>query len=340
MKPIYINGIGVAIPDINELEELWQLLESEKVMEGSRIYEIPTFISSRKIRRMDRFSILALYGAYSVFNDLSKLKSELDPYEVGSVYSSDFGPLNTILEFSECLPDDGGIEASPVTFANTVTNACVGHVCIETGLKGASTMMIASNYIGYAMQLIYQGRVKSVLAGGLDEYNEALFDTFNKTGIDVCEGVSTMLLSQEKMKDSFCEIVAYSEINLGNHHCFSEKFEPNSSDIKRAINNTLTKANLCADDIDTIITASNYKKFTEREVDAIQDVFGHKVDMLHPKYILGESLGASLGVNLTVGALILKQQKIPHKNLNKEIKYVLVSDFNVSGNYTTFILKK
>lgn len=338
MKPVYINGIGVVIPGVNELEEMWCLLEAEEGMEGSRIHEIPPFIASRKIRRMDRFSILALYGTYSVFKDLSKFKSEYDPYEVGTVYNSDFGTLNTVLEFAQCFTDS--VEASPVTFANTVMNACIGHICIELGLKGASTMMVGSNYIGYAMQLIRHGKVKSVLAGGLDEYNKELFDTFNERGICVNEGVSTMLLSSEITGDSFCEIIACSEINLGEHYCFSEQFEPNLSDLKKAISNMLIKANLSADNIDVVITASDNKSFTEVEVASIHDVFGEKIDVLHPKYILGELLGASLGINLTVGALILKQQKVPHLDLNKEIKYVLVSDFNISGNYTTFILKQ
>jgi hypothetical protein len=71
MKPVYINGMGVVIPSANRLEEMWYLLEGKQLMENIRINEISPFISNRKIRRMDRFSILALYGAYSVFEDLS-----------------------------------------------------------------------------------------------------------------------------------------------------------------------------------------------------------------------------------------------------------------------------
>jgi len=338
MESVYINEIGIVIPGVNELEEMWYLLEGKEVIKGAKIPEIPPFIASRKIRRMDRFSILALYGTYSMLKDLNKIKSEQDPYEVGTVYNSDFGTLNTVLEFAQCFSDT--VEASPVTFANTVMNACIGHICIELGLKGASTMMVGSNYIGYAMQLIRHGKVKSIVAGGLDEYNKELFDTFNERGICVSEGVSTMLLSREKRSDSFCEVIAYAEMNLKEHYCFEEKFKPESDDIKKAINTVLIKANLSADCIDAVITASNHKNFTEIEVDVIRDVLREKVDVLHPKYILGESLGASLGINLTVGALILKQQKIPHIDLNKKIKYVLVSNFNVSGNYTIFILKK
>jgi len=341
MNPVYINGIGAVIPGANELEELWRLIENQQMMTESKMIEISPFISSRKIRRMDRFSTLALYGAYSVFKDLNKFKSELNPYEVGTVYNSDFGTLNTILEFAQCLSEDNEVEASPVTFANTVTNACVGHICIELGLKGASTMMIGSNYIGYAMQLIRYGKVKSVVAGGIDEYNKPLFDTFNDKKIHVNEAVSTILLSREKAVNSFCELIAYSEMNLKEHYCFEAQFKPKSDDIKKAINNVLMKANLNASQIDVVITASNHKDFTDEELASIHDVFGEEIATLHPKYVLGELLGASLGINLTIGALILKKQKIPLLlDSNRKIEYILVSDFNIHGSYITLILKK
>ena len=341
MKPIYINGIGAVIPEASELEEIWSLLEKKQTINEAKIQEIPPFISSRKIRRMDRFSVLTMYGAYSVFKDLSKLKADLDPYDVGTIYSSDFGSLNTILEFAGCLSEDSEIEPSPVTFANTVINACVGHLCIELGLKGVSTMMLGSNYLGYAMQLIQNGRAKKVVAGGLDEYNKELFDTFAKRGINTREGASTIVLANEENSDSFCEVVAYTEMNLNAHYCFDAEFKPNPDDIKNAINNVLKRANVDENNIDVVITASDNQDFTNAEIEAAHSIFGEDIPILHPKYTLGELLGASLGMNVTVGALVLKNQKIPLLEArDKEIKYVIVNDFNINGNYTTFLLKK
>jgi len=341
MNPIYINGIGAVIPETSELEEIWNLLEKNThAITETKIQEIPPFISSRKIRRMDRLSVLTLYGVYSVFKDLNELKGDLDPYDVGTIYNSDFGSLNTILEFAGCLPADSETEPSPVMFANTVLNACVGHLCIQLGLKGVSTMMLASNYVGYAMQLIKLGRAKRIAAGGLDEYNQELFATFAKRGIGVREGVSTIVLADEQNPDTFCEVVAYSEMNLHAHYCFDAQFKPNQDDIKQAINNVLVKANLDASQISAIITASDNQEFTNTEVEVINDVFGIDIPILHPKYTLGELLGASLGMNLTVGALVLKKQKLPISvEEEQELKYVLVNDFNIHGNYTTFILK-
>ena len=341
MNPIYINGIGAVIPKTSELEEIWSLLEEKQTVDEAKIQEIPPFISSRKIRLMDRFSVLTLYGAYSVFKDLSKLKADLDPYEVGTIYNSDFGPLNTIVEFANCLSPDSEVEPSPVTFANTVINACVGHLCIELGLKGVSTMMLCSNYIGYGMQLIQQGRVKTVLVGGLDEYNEDLFATFSTRGIAAREGVSTLVLADEMNTNTFCEIFAYSESNLNNHYCFDDDFKPNPDHINKAITTVLTRANLDPCHIDAVITASDNENFTNAEVAAINSVFGENIPILHPKYTLGELLGASLGMNLTIGALALKKQKLPlSQDSNQDLKFVLVSDFNINGNYTTFILKR
>jgi len=341
MNQVYITGIGAVIPDTSELEEVWNLLEGNNLIYEAKIKEIPPFISSRKTRRMDRFSVLALYGVYSVFKDLSKIKADLDPYEVGTIYNSIFGTLNTLLEFAGCLSEDSEIEPSPMMFANSVINACVGHLCIELGLKGVSTMMLGSNYIGYAMRLIQSGKAKTVVTGGLDEFNQELFETLSERGINAREGVSTLVLSIDPLKNYFCEIIAYSEINLNAHYCFDTQFKPNPDDIKKTIKNVLASTNLDVSQIDTIITASDNKAFTSAEVVAFHDIFGEAIPILHPKYVLGELLGASLGMNLTAGALILKKQKIPRLLAsNKKLEYVLVNDFNINGNYTTFILKR
>ena len=341
MKQVYINGIGAVIPDGSELEEIWCLLEGKQLSNEVKIPEIPPFISKRKTRRMDRFSVLALYGIYSVFKDLNKIKADEDPYEVGTIYNSDYGPLNTLLEFASSLSEESEIEPSPVMFANTVLNACIGHLCIELGLKGVSTMMLGSNYIGYAMQLIQQGKVKKIVAGGLDEYNGELFKTFNERGIGVREGASTIVLADEVSSDSFCEVIAYSGVNLNTHYCFDPQFTPNPEDIKIAINNVLAKANLDASNIDVVVTASDNHNFTDIETTTIYEIFSDTIPILHPKYTIGELLGASLGMNITVGALILKKKKMPlHEDANKQLEYVLVNDFNMNGNYTAFILKR
>jgi len=341
MKQVYINGIGVVIPGASELEELWCLLEEKQTINEAKIQEIPPFISSRKTRRMDRLSVMALYGIYSVFKDLNKIKADLDPYEVGTIYNTDIGPLKTVLEFASSISEESEIEPSPVVFANTVMNACVGHLCIELGLKGVSTVMIGSNYVGYAMQLIQRGSAKRIVTGGLDEYLQELFDILNDRGIVAREGVSTIILADERNSDSFCEVVAYSEVNLNAHYCFDVGFKPNPDYIQKAMSNVLEKANLDASHIDAVITASDNQDFTNTEIAVIHDIFGDNIPILHPKYILGELIGASLGINLTVGALALKKQKLPLlADSNKQLEYVLVNDFNISGNYTSFILKR
>ena len=342
MNTIYINGIGVILPEIENPSELWHVFSESLIGNKCKIKKNPSFISKRKTRRMDRFSILALYTAYKAFEEFKG--NDFNCYDFGTVYNSDYGTLNTVLEFAQCLTDDCSIEASPVTFANTVTNACVGHICNELGIKGSSTMLLGSNYVGYAMQLIRNDKVKSVLAGGIEEYNEELFDALAEKGVHASEGFSTLLLSKEKTNNSFCEILSYSETNLGGHYCFSEQFKPNASSIKSNISNTLNRANLNSSDIDVIITASNHKGFVDEELSVINDLFKNNEFILNPKSILGDLLGASVGISLTIGALLLKEQVIPKNlNLNKskdgKIKYILVNDFNISSNYVSFILK-
>ncbi|KAB3533467.1 hypothetical protein F8154_10725 [Alkaliphilus pronyensis] len=344
MHSIYINGIGVILPGVTDIKDLWQELAEEANNKAVKIESIPSFISSRKIRRMDRLSILALYSFCKAYEELKE--QDIDSLRVGTVFNSDFGSLNTIAEFAECLVEGSNIEASPVTFANTVINACLGHICMEYGVKGASTMLLGSNYVGYAMKMIRNGRSDMVFAGGFEEYNEELFDCFNEKSINVREGFSTLLLSKEKKEDSYCEIVSYSEGNLGGHPCFLDDFSPDKKSIINTVNNLLKKAEIEACDIDGVITASNNRLFIDAELEAVNSIISKDKFILPTKVILGDTLGSALGINIATASMILKYQIIPCKHLSDietktgEIKYLLVNNFDISGNYVSFILKK
>lgn len=341
MKNIYINGLGLIHPMISGEEETTQEAPTN-IMGTSKQCTIPSFYSSRKLRRLDRLTTLCLYTALKAIDN----EGDFDPYEVGTIYNSVYGCLNTSLKFGEYVISDNYLEASPTVFANTVINACIGHICKEIGLKGYSTMFSGgSNYVGYGMQLIRSGKAKSVLAGGVEEYNEELFKAFEEKEIKVSEGASTLLLSEKYNEDTYGEICSYSEINLLGHPCFTEEFVPNKEDIKFNIDNVLKQSNIKASDVSTVITASNHHNFLEAELSIINETFSNIKPIIHPKKHLFDTLGASLGFSLAMGALILKDQNIPSYlgnsyNINdSKIEYVLVNDFSISGNYTSFVLK-
>ncbi|MHB1391650.1 MAG: beta-ketoacyl synthase N-terminal-like domain-containing protein [Clostridia bacterium] len=344
MKKVYINGIGIVLPIAQKATDLWDEINKPILKERERCSEIPAFLPSRVMRRMDRLSALALYSAGNALEDAGMPIQ--DTHDVGSVFNTTFGPVNTNLKFGEFVVNGDPNVASPAIFANTVNNACLGHVCMNLRIKGASTMLLCSNYIGYGMKLIRDGKVRSIVAAGVEEHTEKLFDLFEKKNYPISECAAALVLSEQKNEASYCEISAYHEENLGGHSIFSETFSIDSDDIKRIVDNALEKAEISSEKIDGIITACHNPYEDSSECAAIREIFGDTLPVIHPKSVLGDTLGAALGINIALGALALKNQNMPRMlfkesdNTVKEFKHLLINSYDISGDFTSFILKK
>ncbi len=345
MKTIFVNGIGVITDFGKGVEGFWNALCKPLLGIHEEVIDLNA-IKNSKTRRMDRISTLAVYSAVNALED-SKLQVT-DPYEVGTVFNSDYCHSNSNLKFGQFIVDETPGLASPATFINTVNNACVGYVCINLGIKGYSTMLISSNYIGYAMQLIEKDRVKSVIAGGVEEYCKNTFDAIRKMNYHACECGVTMVLSSDRGKDSYCEIISYHESNLGGHPFFTDGFTVDTKRMRKVMERAMEKAGIHQEDISLVVTAGSDNAVGNGELMELKEMFTKDIMLLRPKEILGDTLGASLGLNISLGALILKHQKIPDcllpKNnyMEQEGSYhtILVNNYTMSGGFISYIIKR
>lgn len=344
MENIYINGIGLVYDVAKNVDEFWSYVCKYKLQFNEEVNDTTSFIPSTKSRRMDRLSILAVASAKKALEDSGI--NDYDPHDVGTIFNSDYCHNNSNLKFGQYILEGTPDLASPTNFTNTVNNACVGHVCINLGLKGCSTMLVSSNYVGYAVNLIKNNRVKIVIAGGVEEYCKVLFDAIKKKNFRANECGVSLVLSEEKSTKSYCEIVSYHENNLGGHPYFSEKFNAEIKDIENVVNQALEKARINRNDISAILTGCCNSNVGNSELLAIDKMFSDSKPIIQSKTILGDTMGASLGLNLSLGALILRNQLIPDmfslnkENIEQEYKYLLVNNYTLSGGFTSYILKK
>lgn len=341
---VYINGISMLTPVGAELQELWEHLHQEDVQSPVQAVKIPPFKYGKVLRRMDRFSTMALYGAFKAVEDAAI--EGYDPFDVGTVFNSIYGPLSTTLNFGEFVINGQPELASPTMFSGTVNNACLGHVCIHLGVKGPSTMLLCSNYIGYSAELIKRGKAKAVVAGGLDEYYQALFDEFIQLGYPVGEHAVTLVMANESNEHTYCEWICSLEGNLGGHPYITPLFQGERSRIESIMRGVIQKAELNFDDIDGVITATGHLDIYSAEVDAIRGLFNNQVRIINPKKRVRDALGANEGMNVGIGATILKQQKIPELLLDQgedlgaaSIRVLLVNHYDVSGGFTSCVIK-
>lgn len=356
MNNIYITGLNLISNLGVDINEIWNKLNLENDVETlSMPIKIPMIINKSEIRRMSRYAYMAVYTTKKVLDKREDNKALINKERIGTIFNTGYGPLTTNIKFGETVNKDNPDFASPTVFSSTVSNACVGNVCMTTGLKGASTILMGSNNVGYSYELLNNGSADGIVTGGIEEYCEPLFNAFaenknEKTKLsECCATIFMEKFNENKLIESledeiYCEVVGYNDINLCGHPLIVEDFKVDSSDLETNMRKVLTANNIEEKDIDLVVTAANgVESFDNNELEAIRNIFGRDVLTISPKLILGETLGASITLNTIIGAMVLKNQEIPKllksEVVDKKINYVLVNGIDVSGNTTSILLK-
>lgn len=342
-----INKLGVSV------DEIWsKLLDESEYIEYSMPMDIPLLINKREYRRMSRYAYMTLYGTKQILESEECKNLALDLENVGTIFNTVYGPFNINLSFAEKVYKDDPDIASPMVFASTVSNAAVGHVCMNLGLKGPSTILMGSNNIGYSYELLKSGKGEAIFTGGIEEYNASLSDAYKRysncnTGIS--EAIATMLLKECKEDDiekCYCEIVGYTERNIGTNPLVEPEKEINANGIVYSIEKMLYKHNVKPEEIDLVFTAKDGSETMEKVENRILDeIFDNRVDNVFSKSIFGETMGASLSLNTIIAALCLKMNYVPKRLINKEAdllnpKYILVNSLELTGLYSSILLRK
>ena len=190
MSAMQINGLGLVGGFGSGCDDLQRALLEGRAPLGQvelRGHQFPllqadtasleTYLNKRALRRIDRFSRLAMLGAFQAMAD-SDLDG-VDPNRIGLVIGSGYGALTTTFKFLDSVLDDGDTCASPTAFSNSVHNAAAAHISIQLKLTGPSLTLsqfdqsLVSGLIS-AQQWLAEKRVDAVLLGVVDEYCSVL----------------------------------------------------------------------------------------------------------------------------------------------------------------------
>lgn len=367
MKKIFITGMGVISNIGVTLEELWSNLNKDSIDDINDYtlpIKIPLIISKSEVRRMSRYAYMAVYSTKIIADRRDDNKSKLNRERVGTIFNTGYGPLSTNIKFGESVIKGNADFASPTVFSSTVSNACVGNVCMVNQLKGPSTILLGSNNIGYSYELISEGLAEGIFTGGIEEYCKELFKSFDEIskrskytndGFRISEGAATILMEsldeecdmyKELEQEIICEIKGYSDGNLGAHPAVLRNIEFDSDVFASNIKSLLRDEKIKSEDVTLIVTAQSGIRNSDKAEDiAIKNIFTKDILKISPKLIVGETLGASLTINTVIAGLCLKKQEVPSLlnidkiKINKPIKYAIVNGYDVSGNTTSILLK-
>ena len=208
-KRVVVTGMGAITPLGQTPETYWKNLVAGKSGIGRMTLCDPTgypcqiagevrdfdptqYIPGREVRRMARFSQLAVAAGLNAV-EAAHLKMEReDPYRVGVILGNGNGGFPTLEENCRILAERGGMRMSPFFFPMVLPNMAAANVSHYLGAKGynstVSTACAASNQaIGEALGLIRHGGADVVLAGG----TEAGISQLGLSGFAVMRALST-----------------------------------------------------------------------------------------------------------------------------------------------------
>ncbi|MGB4521328.1 MAG: beta-ketoacyl synthase N-terminal-like domain-containing protein, partial [Candidatus Omnitrophota bacterium] len=245
----------------------------------------------------------------------------------------------------------------PALFPNTVINSPASQAAIRFNIKGFNTTISTGfsaslDAVKYAVDFLMLGRVKVVLAAGVEELCVQVFLGFLKTGflaglskgkpeiscpfdkrrngiilgegsgVLVLEGLEHALARKAKI---YAEITGFGQ---GFDSYRINKYNPSGYGIKKAMGAALEDANLGENDIDYISSAANSTQAADRiESSAIKDIFGHQVAVSSIKSMIGECFSAT-GILQLISAIGAIDKQMIHPTINYQEK-----DFDCDLNY-------
>jgi 3-oxoacyl-[acyl-carrier-protein] synthase II len=141
------------------------------------------FIPSMKLRKMSRYSQLALVSAIEARKE-SSLQGHYRTSDIGVIVATGVGSVSSTDSFYDGLLEKGPDEMNPMLFPETVQNIASAHISIEFGLHGPNTTFTQAGAAGehalfYAFELLNDGLADAVLVTGSDELTVPLFQGMN-----------------------------------------------------------------------------------------------------------------------------------------------------------------
>jgi 3-oxoacyl-[acyl-carrier-protein] synthase II len=150
------------------------------------------FINRKDIRRMDRFSQLAVSAAVQAVKSSNLSIDSTNQDNIGVFIGSGIGGLGTLYEQIRILIEKGPDRVSPFLAPMMISDMAAAQTSIALGVKGpnlctTSACSSGSDAIGAAYEFIKHGNAEIMLAGG----TEAIVNPIGITAFNALRAIST-----------------------------------------------------------------------------------------------------------------------------------------------------
>lgn len=304
-----------------------------------------TYLSAKEIKRMDRFTQLAVAAAIMAVQDAGlEITPELKPW-IGSIVGVGLGGLATIEKYHKVLLEKGPHRITPFFIPMLIANMAPGLVAMHFGAQGPNTSTVTAcasgaHAIGDAFKCIQRGVAKAMITGGVesvitplavagfnamkalstrnDEPQKASrpFDR-HRDGFVMAEGGGMLVLEELEFAQArgariYAEIVGYGLTGDAYHMTAPS---PDGSGAVLCMQQALQDAGLRPEDIDHINAHGTSTQLNDlSETLAIKKVFGpqaYKIPISATKSMTGHLLGGAGAVEAIFSVLSLVDQVAP-----------------------------
>jgi 3-oxoacyl-[acyl-carrier-protein] synthase II len=362
MTDVVATGIGCVTPIGTGVEGLWEGLRAKRSAVRtitrfdpepfkSRIAaEIDDFrpadhLSSKRARRLDRFSQLGVAAARLALADAGIVPEREDRDRIGAMMGSALGGVAHAEAQSAAFSERGLRSVDPTLAISVFGGAVSCNIAIEFGFTGpnaTNAMSCASGTvaIGDAVQAIRSGRADVMLAGGAEAPLSPLcFGAFtiiramstrnddparasrpfdcDRDGFVMGEGAAVLVLERRDRAVArgakiYAHLLGYALTNDA-YHMTAPK--PDGREAARAMTLALADARVRASEVEYINAHGSSTPLNDRtETLAIKQVFGEHADRLAvsgTKGYYGHALGASGAIEAAICALGMERGWLP-----------------------------
>ncbi len=361
-RRVVITGIGAVTPIGTGAKGLWAGVKREKSAVALITHfdptpfnchvaaEIPdfqpeTYIDPKRMKRLDRFSRLAVVAALLAMEDASLTTAEIDPDRTGVCLGTALGGIEAAEEAMHHYLAGGLRAVNPSLALSVFGGAGSCNIAIELGLYGYNTAnsdSCASSPIamGNALNAIQRGDVDVMLAGGAEaplfpltfgafaliramttrnhdpEHACRPFDK-DRDGFVMAEGSAILVLEEREHAvrrgaKIYAELCGFGLSNDGSHMTAPRADgEKATLAMKRAIAN----AGISPSDISYVNAHGSSTPLNDSsETKAIKNVFGKHADSMPvsaTKPMHGHSLGATGAIEAAICAMTFGHRHLP-----------------------------
>ena len=357
---VVITGLGVVSPVGNNVTDFWNSLVEGKcgidLIKGFEEYELPVSVAGQvkdfnpeadglernDIRRNDKFCIFAMAAAAQAMTD-SGLKSgeNIEPERLGVYIGSGIGGMDTFVNETEKLLNEGVRRISPLFVPMMISNIASGNVAIKHNAQGVCLPVVTAcatgtTAVGEAYRAIKHGYADAIIAGGAeasinplaiggfanskalsrseDPLKASIPFNLNRNGFVMGEGAGVLILeslesAQKRGAKIYAEVVGYGN-SCDAHHVTAPS--PDGIPASRAIKQSLTEAGFDPEKDLLYINAHgtstplNDKTETAAIKLAMGEEAARKAMISSTKSMTGHMLGATGAVELIAATLTVK----------------------------------